>query len=424
MSVLFIIIIALMVLFALYVIKEGNLLMAAVAVLIFLVSIFITNRINGVNIHTPSNSTNQYTQEIQNIEHDDNGSEDVEYDGANDDNGSEDVEYDGAYDDASTVISVPNTNSDKPEEPKEDSPIETNLTSLKKTTSNNYIRIDNHYDTDNYENTYTNGPIISNTGASLSSGTGIAEFILNGKYKTLKGTLYVPYESRGNSYRGSSLFRIYGDDQLLYNGPSIEGKDAPVDFIINVEGIEFLKVMINGGTTKMDGSMVPSICAGNLILSTLNDTSIEKNTSLPKVYLGDIKIYNNDDLFFSYIDDYLTDIDNNKYFVGDVIANDNSTCFVEYHIKGEFSTLKGTAYIPTVSIGKEFELEPKICVYADDELKTTLTLDSKDHPEVFSADISGAEFLRIEVSGGWNQWYDGYGLDWVPAICIGNACLY
>ena len=53
------------------------------------------------------------------------------------------------------------------------------------------------------------------------------------------------------------------------------------------------------------------------------------------------------------------------------------------------------------------------------ELKKEITLDSKDSPIEFSADVSGAEFIKIEVSGG--LYYQG---DWIPGICVTDLGLY
>lgn len=44
---------------------------------------------------------------------------------------------------------------------------------------------------------------------------------------------------------------------------------------------------------------------------------------------------------------------------------------------------------------------------------------SEDSPVEFSVDISGAEFIKIEGSGG--LYVDG---DWVPGICVSGLGLY
>ena len=299
-------------------------------------------------------------------------------------------------------------------------PGETYLTSLQQTNVNKYIRIDQSCEKDNRGNTYSQGLNIYATDDGLSTGRGFVEYALSGKYKTLKGTLYVPYESRNKELKSIPMFRIYGDDQLVYSGPAIEGKDKPVDFAVNVEGVRFLKVYIQGGWYKGDGTgLIPCICAGNLTLSAENDASVTRDPSLPKLFLTDLPLYGSSSLFGSQTKDYLSDIDGNKYYKGDVIANGDKTGFAEYQIEGAYSTLKGTAYVPLVSAGKTFKQEPFVKIYVNDELKKEITLDSKDSPVEFSVDISGAEFIKIEASGGL---YDKG--DWIPGICVSGLGLY
>ena len=331
-----------------------------------------------------------------------------------------DVEDPDKNDETETAASNSSNDSDHQSNPEDDKPVETYLTSLKQTEDNKFIRIDNYYEKDNRGNAYSQGLNIYARSDGFSSGRGFVEYALSGKYKTLKGTLYVPYESRNKEFKSIPMFRIYGDDQLVYLGPAIEGKDKPVDFVVNVEGVRFLKVCIQGGWYKGDGTgLIPCICAGNLILSVENDVSVTKDLSLPKLYLTDLPLYDSKSLFSSQINDYLSDIDGNKYYIGDVIANGGKTGFAEFQIKGEYSTLKGTAYVPSVSAGKTFKLEPYVKIYVNDELKKEITLNSEDSPVEFSVDISGAEFIKIEGSGG--LYVNG---DWVPGICVSGLGLY
>ena len=319
-----------------------------------------------------------------------------------------------------TATSNSDSNSGIQDDLGDDKPVETYLTSLKQTEDNQYIQIDQYCEKDNRGNTYSQGLNIYARSDGFFSGRGFAEYALSGKYKTLKGTLYVPYESRNKEFKSISMFRIYGDGQLVYSGPAIEGKDEPVDFAVNVEGVRFLQVYIQGGWYKGDGTgLIPCICAGNLILSVENDASVTKDLSLPKLYLTDLPFYDSKSLFSSQINDYLSDIDGNKYYRGDVIANGGKTGFAEFQIKGEYSTLKGTAYVPSVSAGKTYKLEPFVKIYVNDDLKKEITLDSEDSPVEFSVDISSAEFIKIEGSGG--LYVNG---DWVPGICVSGLGLY
>lgn len=312
--------------------------------------------------------------------------------------------------------------SEDQDDSEDDTPDETFLTSLQQTEKNEYIQVDTNYNKDNDGKKYTHGSNIYCRSNSGSSGRGIVEYALNGNYKTLKGTIYVPYESRNQEFTSIPMFRIYGDNQLVYSGPDLGREQGPYDFAINVEGVRFLKVYIHGGWYKGDGTgLIPCICAGNLILSTVSDASIKKDTSLPKMYLTDLSPYDKNFLFNSQIVDYLSDIKRNKYYRGDVIANGDSNGFVEYRIDGEYSTLKGTAYVPSVSIGQKYKQDPCVKIYVNDLLKKEIALDSKDSPIGFTVDISGAESIKIEGNGGW---YKGDGSGLIPGICVSNLCLY
>ena len=294
------------------------------------------------------------------------------------------------------------------------------LTSLVQTETNDYIRItDSRYIRDNYDNLYPFGKVICCKDDGWSSGKGLVEYFLNGGYKTLTGTIFVPYESRSVTDEPPSLFRIYGDGKLLYNGPSLEGKTKPAAFAVNVENVQYLTLMIHGGWYKGDGTgLIPLICAGNL---TLSSKTVPKDSSLPKVYLSELEPYEEQDIYVSHVNNYYTDITGHKYYQYGIVANRERTGFYEYRLDGKYKTLKGTLYIPRVSIGQSSLEEPRVDIYADDALKKTIVLGSKDPPQAFSLDVSGVEFLKITVSGGW---YRGDGTGLIPAICVGDPCLY
>ena len=410
------IIILLIILYLLKEIMDYPLAIAIVAVIIVIVSYLFTKFADQlwpqIFAPAPVDSPTEIVPPEPKVDDSDNNVDDSD--------NNIDVEDPDKNDETETAASNSSNDSDHQSNPEDDKPVETYLTSLQQTDVNKYIQIDQYCEKDNRGNTYSQGLNIYARSDGFSSGRGFVEYALSGKYKTLKGTLYVPYESRNKEFKSIPMFRIYGDDQLVYSGPAIEGKDKPVDFVVNVEGVRFLKVCIQGGWYKGDGTgLIPCICAGNLILSVENDVSVTKDLSLPKLYLTDLPLYDSKSLFSSQINDYLSDIDGNKYYIGDVIANGGKTGFAEFQIDGEYSTLKGTAYVPSVSAGKTYKLEPFVKIYVNDDLKKEITLDSEDSPVEFSVDISGAEFIKIEGSGG--LYVNG---DWVPGICVSGLGLY
>lgn len=296
------------------------------------------------------------------------------------------------------------------------------LTEQPQTDINDYIRIsDSLYVTDNNENTYVYGSVICCQDDGFSSGEGFVEYRLDGNYKVLNGTLYVPDESKNNSTEYCSMFRIYGDDQLLYDAPAIEGKDKPVEFAVNVEGVELIKLAIEGGWYEGDGNgLIPSICVGNLVLSSSNDSAVQNDSTLPKVYLSELKVDEKESLNESLKGLPCKDNRGNRYHWSGVIANREESGFIEYRLDKNYSELSGTVYIPDIIRTEDLVYPPKVSIYVNDALKKVMTLDEKDAPEKFSVDVSGAESIKIEVGGGW---YKGDGSGLIPAICAADLCL-
>ena len=407
----------LVMIFILYAIKKSRadnpFILAFAGVILLIVTYLFSKNAGELWLHTNASASTISASTISASEKTHSVSDD------NDPQKKEAYKLSDGNDDANTAVSDTTINSDDQEDIEDGKPAETYLTSLKQTEINMFIKVDKYCEKDNRGDTYSQGLNIYPRSDGFSSGRGFVEYALTGKYKTLKGTIYIPYESRNKQFKSRSMFRIYGDNQLLYTAPAIEGKDKPVDFAINVEDVRFLEIHMQGGWYKGDGTgLIPCICAGNLILSTESDASITKDPSLPKLYLTDLPLYDSKSLFSSLID-YLSDIDGNKYYRGDVIANGDKTGFAEFQIDDEYSTLKGRAYVPSDSAGKDFKQEACVKIYVNDELKKEITLDSKDSPIEFSADVSGAEFIKIEVSGG--LYYKG---DWIPGICVTDLGLY
>ena len=72
------------------------------------------------------------------------------------------------------------------------------------------------------------------------------EYLLNGQYRLLRATLYVPKDTlkslNRNQLQGARL-SIYGDDKLLYAATQTNLEDAPVPLNIDLTGVRMLKVV-------------------------------------------------------------------------------------------------------------------------------------------------------------------------------------
>lgn len=78
-------------------------------------------------------------------------------------------------------------------------------------------------------------------------------YVLNYAYSSFSGTIFVP-KDRSSTYdswlydsEGDFCIRIYGDGKLLYTSPVMLSTQYPVDFEINVSGIDQLTILWVGG---------------------------------------------------------------------------------------------------------------------------------------------------------------------------------
>lgn len=91
-------------------------------------------------------------------------------------------------------------------------------------------------------------------------------YVINKEYKKFKGTLFVPEDRNANqddwSYQDPFYFSVYGDDVLLYKSPKMTSKQYPVDFEIDISGVEQLSINWHGGACTWDYE----ICLSNAFL--------------------------------------------------------------------------------------------------------------------------------------------------------------
>ena len=88
--------------------------------------------------------------------------------------------------------------------------------------------------------------------ASLGFGENVVEYLLRGEYRELKGLFFIP-KTVSSLVDKTDLLRvsvlIYGDDELLYTMPTLQLKDEPLAFSVNVEGVKFLKIEFRDAAT-------------------------------------------------------------------------------------------------------------------------------------------------------------------------------
>ena len=91
---------------------------------------------------------------------------------------------------------------------------------------------------DNYGNYYSN--------AIHTYHSDPAEYILNGKYSRLKGTLYI---REGETNSGSCGFVITADGKDIYTSPEMTKTSRPIDIDVSVKGCNDLKITHTGSTS-------------------------------------------------------------------------------------------------------------------------------------------------------------------------------
>ncbi len=86
--------------------------------------------------------------------------------------------------------------------------------------------------TDNYDNRY--GRAITNSRYHVN-----LEYLLNMKYSSFKGTLYVP---KGVTNNESVYLKVVADGTTIYTSPEMNKTSAPLDIDVNVTGYNDVKI--------------------------------------------------------------------------------------------------------------------------------------------------------------------------------------
>lgn len=87
---------------------------------------------------------------------------------------------------------------------------------------------------DNMGNTYSDSIMLK----GLTSAN--AEYVLNGGYTRIKGVFALPYTAKDHGTIG--ILKIYGDDQLLYTSPEMTKGVEPIQFDVDITGINRLRI--------------------------------------------------------------------------------------------------------------------------------------------------------------------------------------
>lgn len=90
--------------------------------------------------------------------------------------------------------------------------------------------------------------------ASFNNRQSIQDYNLDGQYKSIKGTIFVPYDDM--SYIKEAGVQFYGDGKLLYGSGAITGETGYINFDINLNGVKILKIVFIGSAGNNSNRIV------------------------------------------------------------------------------------------------------------------------------------------------------------------------
>jgi hypothetical protein len=78
---------------------------------------------------------------------------------------------------------------------------------------------------------------------TCGSSSSYTDYLINKKYSKIKGKFILSFDSRSSEYNGN--IKIYGDNKLLYTSAVMTGGELPIDFDVDITGVEKLKLEVN-----------------------------------------------------------------------------------------------------------------------------------------------------------------------------------
>lgn len=72
------------------------------------------------------------------------------------------------------------------------------------------------------------------------------EYAVNKKYRKINGKFALSFDSKDTKYKAT--LKVYGDGKLLYTSPELTGGFAPINFDVDVSGVEMLRIEISNNS--------------------------------------------------------------------------------------------------------------------------------------------------------------------------------
>jgi hypothetical protein len=84
---------------------------------------------------------------------------------------------------------------------------------------------------------------------SYSNQSIYADYLINKKYTKISGKFVLSYDYRST---GNGCLKIYGDNKLLYTSEVMKGGVLPIDFDVDISGVEKLRIEVNNNLNKWE----------------------------------------------------------------------------------------------------------------------------------------------------------------------------
>lgn len=216
-----------------------------------------------------------------------------------------------------------------------------------------------------------------------------AEYRLDGAYSTLEGRFIIEYEFRDCD--DDSYMWVYGDGQLLY-GATMKGGLKPLNFRVDVSGVDILKIRLdstsrNGGNSVTDLVDMHLCKAGSTFLG--EDVPVERLYPLGSTTLASLDWWNKGDSIGPYSFNKITDNAGNDYY--EHFSSEQG--WQEYAIEGKYSTFNGRLIIENEY--NDWSDEGTVEIYGDDNLLYSGSVAGQQMPVDFSVDIAGVQYLKV-----------------------------
>lgn len=82
---------------------------------------------------------------------------------------------------------------------------------------------------------------------SYSADSIYTDYLINKKYTKISGKFVLSYDFRS---AGNGCLKIYGDNRLLYTSEEMKGGVLPIDFEIDISGVEKIRIEVNNTPSK------------------------------------------------------------------------------------------------------------------------------------------------------------------------------